>query len=415
MASEDLPAKLNSLQIEEDDDGLEEWLRNEGVPSYDQPFIQKYLDGRDALVAQEKRQRSDHAFRETLSPMAAEAAAIISAIRFEEQQTLWNAQAEDELAESGSTGIYPGMMFTLAKERMEQSKLWQIVKKMPKGALLHCHLSAMVDHRWLIEQALKTEGICIKAERALHTPEARQTEAFRFSFAKSQSYSSGPSIWSSDYKSDDLVPIVKAAGEFPDGGTDAFIHWFVSRVTISPEEAVSHHLGPNAIWEKFVSCFRILDSLQHYEPIFRAFLRKMFEQLQEDGVRWVDIRTTFIDPFYKTGSDVPDPDHENMLACLEEEIASFKSSAQGKGFWGARLIWTGLRALDPRKIVEDMKNCIEMKLLFPDLVGGYDFVGQEDLGRPLSDMISEIFWFKKRCAEAGVDIPFFFHAGETSR
>jgi adenosine deaminase CECR1 len=413
MASEDLSKEVEALQIDDEDEEREEWLRKEGVPSFDQPFIQKYLDGRDALVAQEKRQRSDHAFRETLSPMAAEAAAIIAAIRFEEQQTLWNPEAEDDLAAAGITGIFPGMMFTLAKERMESSKLWKIVKKMPKGALLHCHLSAMVDHYWLIDLALKTEGICIKSHEALHTPEALRTAPFSFAYAKPQSYSLGPSIWSSDYKSTELVPIAKTAEAFPEGGKDAFIKWFVSRTTISPEEAISQQLGPNAIWEKFVSCFRILDSLQHYEPIFRAFLREMFKRLNEDGVRWVDIRTTFVDPFYKTGSDEPDPDHENMLACLEDEIESFKSSPEGKGFWGARLIWTGLRALDPRAIVQDMKNCIEMKLLFPELVGGYDFVGQEDIGRPLSDMIPEIFWFKKRCAEAGVDIPFFFHAGET--
>lgn len=39
-----------------DDD--EQWAREQGVPSFDQPFIQKYLQGRDALIAQEKKQRS---------------------------------------------------------------------------------------------------------------------------------------------------------------------------------------------------------------------------------------------------------------------------------------------------------------------------------------------------------------------
>lgn len=34
------------------------WAEEEGVPSFEEPFIQKYLDGRDALVAQEKQQRS---------------------------------------------------------------------------------------------------------------------------------------------------------------------------------------------------------------------------------------------------------------------------------------------------------------------------------------------------------------------
>lgn len=60
-----------------------------------------------------------------------------------------------------------------------------------------------------------------------------------------------------------------------------------------------------------------------------------------------------------------------------------------------------------------MKQCIEMKIEFPEIIAGYDLVGQEDLGRPLSDLAPELFWFRKRCAEEGVDIPFFFHAGET--
>jgi adenosine deaminase CECR1 len=63
--------------------------------------------------------------------------------------------------------------------------------------------------------------------------------------------------------------------------------------------------------------------------------------------------------------------------------------------------------------MKGMKQCIEMKIEFPDLIAGYDLVGQEDLGRPLSDLAPELFWFRKACAQSGVDIPFYFHAGET--
>lgn len=34
------------------------WEEAEGVPRIDDPFIAKYLQGRDALVAEEKKQRS---------------------------------------------------------------------------------------------------------------------------------------------------------------------------------------------------------------------------------------------------------------------------------------------------------------------------------------------------------------------
>jgi adenosine deaminase CECR1 len=35
-----------------------EWEKAAGVPNLTDPFIQKYLSGRDALVQQEKKQRS---------------------------------------------------------------------------------------------------------------------------------------------------------------------------------------------------------------------------------------------------------------------------------------------------------------------------------------------------------------------
>lgn len=68
--------------------------------------------------------------------------------------------------------------------------------------------------------------------------------------------------------------------------------------------------------------------------------------------------------------------------------------------------------LGKKALVEHMKECIAMKLKYPHLIAGYDLVGQEDKGRPLVDMTPELFWFKKRCMENGVDLPFFFHAGE---
>jgi adenosine deaminase CECR1 len=59
-----------------------------------------------------------------------------------------------------------------------------------------------------------------------------------------------------------------------------------------------------------------------------------------------------------------------------------------------------------------MRQCIEIKQQFPDLISGYDLVGQEDLGRTLHDLTPELLWFEESCAAAGVNIPFFFHAGE---
>jgi len=63
-------------------------------------------------------------------------------------------------------------------------------------------------------------------------------------------------------------------------------------------------------------------------------------------------------------------------------------------------------------MISDMKNCIAVKKLYPTLIAGYDLVGQEDLGRTLHDLTPELIWFQETCKNEGVDVPFFFHAGE---
>ena len=394
-------------------DGPDNEEEDLGIPSLDEPFLQKYMDGRDALIAQEKRQRSDHAFKTSMTPMAVEAAATVSAIRFQEQQTIWTHDFEDEVAKKEGIEVFPGMMFNLAKDRMESSKLWQIVRKMPKGALLHCHIEAMGDLDWLIEEAFSTEGICIAADVPLDSPTSLQNSPFIFRHVKSPSAAESQSIWTSSYVANESIPVNVAATAFPDGGKEGFIRWLKSRVTITRQESLDQHLGPNAVWRKFTSCFGILASLQHYEPIFRKFIRNMLQGLLADGVGWVDIRSVFVVPFTRAGEEKPDEDYVNMLQALQEEIDAFKKSEEGARFWGARLIWTTIRSFDTKTIANDMLECIAMKQEFPDLIAGYDLVGQEDLGRSLAELTPELFWFKKQCAQAGVDLPFFFHAGET--
>ena len=398
----------------EDEEAMKdaEWAEEEGIPTLDEPFIQKYLDGRDALIEQERQQRSDHAFRAGMTPMQREAAAIVSAIRFEEQQTLWNREYEDSLAKQGEIDVFPGMKFSLAKERIESGKLWKIVRKMPKGALLHCHMAALGDLDHIFRIALDTEDFCISADVPLTTSEAIAKAAIRFRYVPETRHRN-ITIWMESYEPHHWLPLEKVADTYPDGGREGFIKSMISRVTITQEDSLKQHLGVSDVWRKFTTCFRIVDSLLRYEPVWRRYIYHVLTQLNEDGVRWVDLRCDFVAPFYSIGFAVPDEDFSGMLNAFNQEVERFKISEEGKGFWGARIIWTGLRMLGTREIAEDMKRCIQMKQKFPTLIAGYDLVGQEELGRPLADMVPELFWFKKQCREAYVDIPFYFHAGET--
>jgi adenosine deaminase CECR1 len=291
--------------------------------------------------------------------MAQEACAIVSQIRFEEQQTLWTKEYEDSLL-TEHVDVFPGMMFSLAKERMEKSKLWQIVKKMPKGTLLHCHLEAMVDLDWALEQAFNTEGVCVIADGPITDEQTRRKTGFSFTYSKDAKTDS--SIWAEDYTANTPIPVNTVADSFPDGGKKAFIEWIRSRVTITASEHLSHHEGPNEVWRKFMSCFPILGSLIYYEPIFRKFLRRMFKQLLDDGVYYVDMRSAFYTPYRSIGSEKWDEDWFNMLEHMADEIEKFKASEEGKEFWGARMIWTTIRQFGKRQVIESESSNIRITI-----------------------------------------------------
>jgi len=67
---------------------------------------------------------------------------------------------------------------------MEKTTLWKIIKKMPKGTLLHAHMDAMVDFDYLFDLLLKTPGMQIHCDRSLDTPEALEAAPIRFRYRK---------------------------------------------------------------------------------------------------------------------------------------------------------------------------------------------------------------------------------------
>lgn len=392
----------------------EAWHKKEGVPHFEDEFIQRYLDGRDALIDQENKMRSDYVFRQNMSPIAMEAAEIVDAIRQRELVEIWQSDRSLSLSDNqDKQPVYPGMPFALAKERIEQSKLFKIVRKMPKGALLHCHFEAMISIESILEDAFAMQGIYLKSPKPLNTETARRIEDVYFDHVddgEEAPSKASASLWSADYLSESCVPLNEAADSFPDGGRSGFIQWMKYRTSIEPNESTEPSRGLTAVWARFLSTFGTLRTIVYHLPILRKFIWRFCQQLHADQVEWADVRLIIFDPKY-TLEEQP---FLKVLQVFQDVVEEFKSSEEGKGFWGLRLIWTWPRGLGNRSVHYAMKQCIEAKLAYPDIIAGFDLVGYENAGRPLAEHTPEIFWFRKACVETGVTIPFFFHAAETT-
>ncbi|ODM21215.1 hypothetical protein SI65_04268 [Aspergillus cristatus] len=382
----------------------------EGEPDVNSTLVQQHLRDRQKLITLEKTHRQDHLFRQNLSPTAREADKIVEAIRQYEIDNYWRIPAPPQDAEEEQ---FAGEMFPRARDRIANTTLWQVVRRMPKGSLLHAHLSAMLPYEKVVRTILDTEGMVISASQPIDSEEARFNASITFAHVNTTLPTNETSISDSHYVPDTQVPIKQAADSFP-GGVEGFLDFIKEKTTVPPEESQRHELGVDEVWRRFQACFGPADTLIQYEPVVRVFYKQLFTDLVNDGINWVEIRSGGSSgKLVHDGDEDIDPDLDVWWDVLLDEVNKFKATEKGQNFWGVRVIWSDARGKDRAKITRSMKIALERKQKFPELFSGYDLVAQEDLGRPLSDLAPELVWFREQTEKLNLTIPYFFHAGET--
>jgi adenosine deaminase CECR1 len=344
-----------------------------------------------------------------LSETAQRAHDIVAAIRQHEIDTIWRNAApigrEDEEQ-------FAGEMFPKARATILTTELWKIVSRMPKGALLHAHLSAMQPAEVMFRAMYETNGMVISSSQPLTSELAQRNATLTIRHTNTTVQAENVSLESQEYLPDTEIPIKQAANSFS-GGKDAFLAYLKSRMVLSNADSLHHDLGVDQVWRMFEDMFGVSGALISYEPLLRTYYRTLLSGLVADNISWVEIRHGMSPTLTATGEDSASSDLDFFWRVTTEELARFRASEQGQDFWGARFIWADLRSFPREVILANMMNALERKLAFPDLIGGYDLVQQEDLGAPLIDLIPELIFFQDQAAALNITMPFFLHAGET--
>lgn len=160
---------------------------------------------------------------------------------------------------------------------------------MPKGAVLHAHLNAMLPYDTVFQTMMNTPGMVMSAKTNLATEENRNMTAIKFGHSNT-TIPAGPSIWTAKYVPGTLVNMTTAANSFP-GGKAAFLAFLKGKVTLTAEDYHEAELGIDAIWRKFQGIFNTVRTTWAYEPLIRQFLQNLFKSLAADNIRWLEVRT----------------------------------------------------------------------------------------------------------------------------
>lgn len=283
----------------------------------------------------------------------------MQAIRQDEIENYWRVPGTPGHEERER---FAGEVFPLARPYIGNTTLWQVVKRMPKGALLHAHLTAMLPYEKIVETIIDTKGMVISASQPLVSDEAKRNASIAFAHNNHTLPANQSSIDDASYVPNTQIPVKQAVEDFA-GGKEGFLDFIKNKTSILPEDSIRHELGVDEVWRRFQAFFGPAGTLIEYEPVVRTFFRKLFENLAGDGINWVEIRAKDKDLIPK-GDEDPDPNPDKWWHVLIDEMDKFKATEKGKNFWGTRFIWSDSRSKDRARITNGMPHpSIETQIL----------------------------------------------------
>ncbi|XP_034480482.1 adenosine deaminase 2 [Drosophila innubila] len=268
-------------------------------------------------------------------------------------------------------------------DAINKTELFQIVKRMPKGAVLHAHDTALCSTEAIIELTYHDHlWVC-------QQPGDLSASALRFSKEKPAALTEPNCDWS-------LLSDVRQKY-----GVDKVDKYLSERLTLYP---TTDFQDINDAWSTFMEIFGLLDGLLMYAPVWGEYYYKALQEFLADGVQYLEFRS-LLPTLYDLDGTVYTP--LDTVRIYVETLQRFKDQPEHKDFIGSRMIYAPLRNTSPEGVLGYIETLKQIKAKYPDFLAGFDLVGQEDLGKPLSDFIDQLL-------EVPDDIDFYFHAGETN-
>lgn len=268
-------------------------------------------------------------------------------------------------------------------EAINKTELFQILKRMPKGAVLHAHDTALCSTEAIIELTYRDSlWICQQTGDL-------SASALRFSKEKPAALTEQNCDWR-------LLSEVRQA--YGAGKVDKYLS---ERLTLYP---TTDFLDINDAWSRFMDIFGLLDGLLMYAPVWGEYYYKALQEFLNDGVQYLEFRS-LLPTLYDMEGTVYTP--LDTVRIYVETLERFKAQPEHKDFIGSRMIYAPLRNTNPEGVLGYIVTLKQIKEKYPDFLAGFDLVGQEDLGKPLNNFIDQLL-------EVPEDIDFYFHAGETN-
>jgi adenosine deaminase CECR1 len=250
------------------------------------------------------------------------------------------------------------------KDAIVQSPVFEVMRRLPKGGVLHAHGSALGDFRRLVARATNrpdcfmyvAAGSAIPAG-ALRIASASPGEGWR------------------------LVSELRAAA----ADAEAFDEAIFRSVTLGEED-----LDSPDIWQEFTAAFQRTAGLTGNRSVRDDHWRDTLIALVDENIQYVESRSTGIEASILLDVKTKDPDFD------------------------VKFIAAGARSATREQMAKTLATALDLRAKDPNQVVGFDLVQEEDRTNTNLYYAEQLLAAQREAARRGVGLPLYLHSGETN-
>lgn len=278
----------------------------------------------------------------------------------------------------------PAEPFHAVKGEIQRTQLYQMLREMPKGGVLHIHTSSTAPASWIINAGIH-EPNCYVCWPEDHGNAIRGQLGF--------------------YRPDKVPPGYQPVAEVLRHEPD-FPAKLLRLITINSDDDALNGLE---IWTKFNQVFQRTGGLVAYQPVFEKYYTAAFESLLADRVTYVELRAGFGSLYDLDGESCDYRQRAQLMWEIRNRVRAANHD------FDLKLIYSGHRWASDRKIWPQLEQAVELRKAWQkeNFVVGFDLVGEEDTGHTTEFFLSDWIRLRAYLREQETTLPLYFHDGES--
>ena len=271
------------------------------------------------------------------------------------------------------------------KTEIESNKFFEDLKYMPKGCLLHHHMSDCIDIEWISNEVIKKENL-----NNIYMRKFRDTYDILV-------YTTQPI--------ENDIPFKNIIEDYLKENKDKTPYdYFHSKLSIFPEEIEKAKNNDDA-WAIFMTKYFFCYYLILYKKFYKQHIRNTFLQCIDDKEFRLESRLT--------PGKVRNEKYEIINVVEEMEIyieeLNYINSLNLEAKFTFGIIIEIIRNKSDEFILNEITKSIELRKLYPDIICGIDLTGDENNFRTFQELTPIMI------ENTDKKLPWILHCGETIR